>query len=81
MSLHTISANESLARTQPEAVVERVSALGRFVRRVIEIRRQRDALMALDDRMLADIGLGRSEAYREASRSMLDLPTSELRRR
>ncbi|MBV1696189.1 MAG: DUF1127 domain-containing protein [Hyphomicrobiales bacterium] len=61
--------------------MERVSALGRFVRRVIEIRRQRDALMALDDRMLADIGLGRSEAYREASRSMLDLPTGELRRR
>jgi uncharacterized protein YjiS (DUF1127 family) len=81
MSLNTISANDLLVRTQPEVVVERVSALGRIVRRIIEVRRQREALMALDDRMLADIGLGRSEAYREASRSMLDLPSGDLRRR
>jgi uncharacterized protein YjiS (DUF1127 family) len=38
------------------------------------IRRQRRALMALDDRMLADIGLSRSQAYREASRPFGDLP-------
>lgn len=81
MSLHTLSANESLDREQPEAVIERVSAFGRLVRRIIEVRRQREALMALDDRMLADIGLGRSEAYREASRSALDLPSGDPRRR
>jgi uncharacterized protein YjiS (DUF1127 family) len=38
------------------------------------VRRQRRALMALDDRMLADIGLSRSQAYREASRPFGDLP-------
>jgi uncharacterized protein YjiS (DUF1127 family) len=38
------------------------------------VRRQRRALMALDDRMLADIGLSRSQAYLEATRPMIDLP-------
>jgi uncharacterized protein YjiS (DUF1127 family) len=36
-------------------------------------RRQRRALMALDDRMLADIGISRSQAYGEADRSFFDL--------
>jgi uncharacterized protein YjiS (DUF1127 family) len=37
-------------------------------------RRQRRALLALDDRMLADIGITRSQAYGEADRALFDLP-------
>ena len=39
----------------------------RTVRRWIERRRQRDALEMLDDRLLADIGLTRCQAKREAA--------------
>jgi uncharacterized protein YjiS (DUF1127 family) len=38
------------------------------------VARERRQLMQLDDRMLRDIGIGRSEAYAEASRSFGDLP-------
>lgn len=40
--------------------------LGRTCRDVSERARQRRALMGLDDRLLADIGLTRDEAVREA---------------
>ena len=47
----------------------------------LAIRRQRRALLALDDRMLADVGLSRADAYREAHRPFLDMPslTMDLR--
>lgn len=47
--------------------------LGRMTH-AMSVRRQRNALLALDDRMLSDIGIGRAEAYREASRAVYDLP-------
>jgi uncharacterized protein YjiS (DUF1127 family) len=40
----------------------------------LSVRRERRALMALDDRMLADVGLSRADAYREAHRPFLDVP-------
>lgn len=40
----------------------------------LRVRRERAILMSLDDRMLKDIGLGRSEAFQEGSRSLTDLP-------
>jgi uncharacterized protein YjiS (DUF1127 family) len=42
--------------------------------RILEVRRQRRALLALDDRMLKDIGLSQADAWREANRPLLDLP-------
>ena len=36
--------------------------------RCLERRRQRQALMQLDDRMLADIGTSRSQGFEEASK-------------
>jgi uncharacterized protein YjiS (DUF1127 family) len=39
-----------------------------FVSRCLERRRQRQALLQLDDRMLADIGLSRSQAFEEANK-------------
>lgn len=45
-----------------------------FVRKILLARRQRLQLLALDDRMLSDIGISRADAYREASRAYADLP-------
>lgn len=39
-----------------------------------QAQRERRALAQLDDRMLKDIGLTRSEAYRETKRDIFDLP-------
>ena len=39
-----------------------------FAIRCLERRRQRQALMQLGDRMLADIGTSRSQAFEEASK-------------
>ena len=44
------------------------------VRAALIARRQRRSLLALDDRMLADIGISRSQAYGEATRPLFDLP-------
>ena len=55
----------------------RAPSLFGFVARLREARalaRQRAALARLDDAMLADIGLTRDEAAREASRSAWDAP-------
>ena len=40
----------------------------------LAVRRERRALASLNDRMLHDIGLSRSDVHREASRSLFDVP-------
>ena len=50
--------------------------VGAWIRNALAVRRQRRALLALDSRMLADIGLSEADAWREASRSMFDVNTS-----
>jgi uncharacterized protein YjiS (DUF1127 family) len=42
------------------------------LRKALIARRQRRSLLALDDRMLADIGISRSQAYGEADRPLFD---------
>jgi uncharacterized protein YjiS (DUF1127 family) len=49
------------------------SLVGRL-RTALAVRRERSALKSLDERMLADIGLSRADAYRESHRSFMDLP-------
>jgi uncharacterized protein YjiS (DUF1127 family) len=49
-----------------------------FVRAALTVARERRALMQLDDRMLKDIGIGRSEAYREASKPFGDVSSRRL---
>ncbi len=44
------------------------------VRRMHEVARQRRALARLDDAALADLGLSRRAAQREAARPFWDLP-------
>jgi uncharacterized protein YjiS (DUF1127 family) len=41
-----------------------------FAIRCLEPRRQRQALLQLDDKMLADIGISRSQAIEEASKPL-----------
>lgn len=53
-----------------------------FLRRAnaaVHVANQRRQLAALDDHMLADLGLTREEATYEASRPFWDAPTSWLR--
>jgi hypothetical protein len=41
----------------------------------LEVRRQRRALLSLDDHMLKDIGLTRIDAWREGTRALFDVPS------
>jgi uncharacterized protein YjiS (DUF1127 family) len=49
-------------------------ALVRRLARALDVRRQRRALLLLDDRRLKDIGLTRFDAWREGNRALFDLP-------
>lgn len=49
------------------------------VRRALEVRRQRQALLSLDERMLADVGLSKADVYRESNRPFMDLPGQQPR--
>ncbi len=46
----------------------------RSLRDIVSLGRQRRQLARLDDRALADIGLTREEALREARRPLWDVP-------
>jgi uncharacterized protein YjiS (DUF1127 family) len=81
-------------RAMQPAVIQQSSrhqqqhAVTEFVRQVVArvahlstaltVARERRALMQLDDRMLKDIGIGRSEAYREASKPFGDVSNRRL---
>ncbi len=45
---------------------------------MLKVRRERQQLAELDDRMLKDIGLSRSLAHLETGRSALDIPERRL---
>lgn len=45
-----------------------------YLRRAAEVRRQRRALLDLNDRLLKDIGLSEHEARTEAERPIWDVP-------
>ena len=47
----------------------------------LRVYRERRALAALSEQQLKDIGLSRSTAYREASRSVFDLPADRCKGR
>ncbi len=70
-----------LDATFDTASVATPAGVGAWIRNALAIRRQRRALLALDSRMLADIGLSEADAYREAHRSMFDVATMTGRRR
>ncbi|MEM9028402.1 MAG: DUF1127 domain-containing protein [Pseudomonadota bacterium] len=45
-----------------------------WVRYALQIRRERQSLAALDERILKDIGLSKSMAFRESTRGFFDTP-------
>ncbi|HRD79009.1 MAG TPA: DUF1127 domain-containing protein [Hyphomicrobiaceae bacterium] len=59
-------------------VGNRLVAILGHVGLAFRVAAERRQLAALDDASLKDIGLSRSVAYREASRSILDLPADRL---
>ena len=54
---------------------------GNWLWTLVEVRQQRRALLSLDDRMLADIGLSRADATHEGMRALHDLPQPDNQRR
>ena len=58
---------------QGRGVAGRAGRVWDLLRRVWHARRTRRDLAAMDDRMLADIGIGRADAYEEARRAPWDV--------
>ena len=56
----------SATNTRKLSIVQRIL-------RALTVRRERRALLSLDERMLADVGLSQADAYREANRPFLDV--------
>lgn len=68
-SVHTSAL--TISRVQAEG---RLARLAIRIRDALALRRQRVALLSLDDRALADIGLDRDLAAAEAARPLWDVP-------
>lgn len=70
---NSIATNAHFSIAPAAAVAAGHGLFGR-IGAALAVRRERRALLALDDRMLADVGLSRADAYREAHRPFLDVP-------
>jgi uncharacterized protein YjiS (DUF1127 family) len=60
-------------------IVEGVRRLISALDTALEVRRERQMLLSMDDRALKDIGVNRSKAWTEANRSFWDIPVDRLR--
>lgn len=76
----TFSATHDVISHEAEQVgSDRTASIFAQIRRALEIRRQRKALLGLDERMLADVGLSKADVYRESNRSFMDMPGRQPR--
>ena len=57
----------------------RRTSLLTLIRKAIELKRQRRSLLRLSNRQLADIGISRDDAQREAARPIWDIPADWLK--
>ena len=71
---HAISCEETGQTGHRHALATGARFLLRQIGRMFDVARERRQLAELDDRMLKDIGLSRSVAFREFDRSFVDLP-------
>lgn len=76
MSILTNRGAASDSAFAPAASNDALHGVFSFVNKILVARRQRIQLLSLDDRMLADIGISRADAYREAARSPFDVAMS-----
>jgi uncharacterized protein YjiS (DUF1127 family) len=80
-AMQPVVIHQSSSRPQHHPIadfVRQVVARIAYLHTVLTLARERRALMQLDDRMLKDIGIGRGEAYREASKPFGDVSTRRL---
>lgn len=62
-------------------VTSRLRQVWAWLRRAIEVSRQRRALYRLDEGALYDLGLSRADAWQEADKPFWQQPAEERRRR
>lgn len=65
------------AGSRPASIIARAAALVVLASR---IRRERNQLAGMTDDALADIGISRSDANREAARELFDIPAPRKHR-
>lgn len=84
MATHGAFNRIHLAPTGPDRLPGRPSLAQRALARLAEMHRAhrtRKLLAEMDDRLLSDIGIGRSEALTEASRAPWDIKQGDIGRR
>jgi len=59
----------------------RLARVGAWLKRALEVSRQRRALYRLDDAALHDLGLSRADAWQEADKPFWEQPAAEARHR
>jgi uncharacterized protein YjiS (DUF1127 family) len=59
---------------EPASAVHLISRAFLSLERALVVRRERRNLLRLNDQTLKDLGVGRGDAYAEASRPFWDLP-------
>ena len=60
-------------------LADRVYDVLATLRLAMQVRRERRALLTLDDATLKDVGFSRGDAHAEAQRSFWDVPVDRLR--
>jgi uncharacterized protein YjiS (DUF1127 family) len=59
---------------EPASAVHLISRAFLSLEHALAVRRERRMLLELNDQTLKDLGVGRGDAYAEASRPLWDLP-------
>jgi uncharacterized protein YjiS (DUF1127 family) len=81
--MELVMSSIALTQSRPATGLSRFAGRFRFLLAslwlALQVRRERRALLALDDATLKDLGFNRSDAYAEARRSFWDVPADRMR--